>query len=53
MAIFRTRGGNSNPCEFNYLPVLKQTVKVQFSLDVFGKKNFKRSRRFETALISS
>ena len=28
---------NSNSCESSYFPVSKQTVKVQFSPDVFGK----------------
>ena len=40
MAIFPTRGENSNSCEISHFHVLKQTVKVQFSLDVLGKNIF-------------
>ena len=36
MPILPTSGENSNSCEISIFPVSKQTVKVQFSLDVLG-----------------
>ena len=41
MAIFPTGGENSNSCEISHFPVSKQTVKVQFSLDVLGNSIFR------------
>ena len=40
MAIFPTSGENSNSCEISHFPVSKQTVKVEFSLDVLGNSGY-------------
>ena len=40
MAMLTTYGETSNCCEISHLPVLKQTVEGQFSLDVLGKYFF-------------
>ena len=46
MAIFLTSEENSNNCEISHFPVSKQTVKVQFSLDVLGKTIFEANIYF-------
>ena len=43
MAIFITCWENSNSCEIGHFHISKQTVKVQFSLDVLGKIYFSLS----------